>query len=173
MRVSRLLAILGLIMLGVISRLLPHPPNFTSISSIALFSAFYLRNCWLSFAIVFSTLFLSDYILVFHATLPFVYLSFGLIILMGYKLKSEIRLFYIAMVCVATSLLFFFITNFGVWMTDFLYPKTLQGLEMCYVAAIPFLMNQIGGDLTYSLLLFGCFALWKNFFQAKNLCPHY
>lgn len=59
----------------------------------------------------------------------------------------------------ASSVLFFVVTNFGVWAFDGLYPRTLEGLVVCYVAAIPFFANTLAGTLFYALLLFGGFAL--------------
>ncbi len=152
MESSRLLTILGFIAIGVVSRLLPHPPNFTALNALALFGAFYLGNSWLSLATLLSTLFLSDMIFGMHSTLPFVYLSFGLTLLIGEKLKRG--LYPQPLVCVGVSLLFFFVTNFGVWVTGALYPKTATGLGLCYLAALPFLSNQIVGDLAYGALLF-------------------
>ena len=163
MNVSRLLAILGFIIIGVASRLLPHPPNFTSINAIALFGILYLENWKLSLATVLLTMFLSDIILGFHSTMPFIYLSFSLIILIGYRFKKKISLQRIPVVYLVTSLFFFVVTNFGVWMTNSLYPKTINGLGFCYLAAIPFFMNQILGDLTYATLLFGYIYFVKNF----------
>ena len=74
---------------------------------------------------------------------------------------------------VALSLLFFFVTNFGVWMASPLYPPTLQGLGLCYLAGIPFLAHQILGDLVYGLLLFGySYLLARLFFPLTrdNIC---
>lgn len=153
MNFSRLLAILGFIMIGVISRLLPHPPNFTSLNAIALLGTIYFQNRWISLAMVFSTLFLSDLFIGFHSTMPFVYLSFGLIISLGYHFKSHRFLKTAPLLCFCSSLLFFFVSNFGVWMTSSLYPKTISGLGVCYLAAVPFLMNQIMGDLVYISIL--------------------
>jgi hypothetical protein len=59
----------------------------------------------------------------------------------------------------ASSVLFFVITNFGVWAFDAFYPKTWEGLIACYVAAIPFFQNTLIGDLLYTAVLFGGFAL--------------
>lgn len=162
MNVSRLIAILGFIVIGVLSRLLPHPPNFTAINAIALFSAFYLENRFLSFATVFLTLFLSDIVLGFHSTMSFVYLSFSLSILLGSWFKSRMSLYRIPVLSLASSFLFFLVNNFGVWMTGSLYPKTINGLGLCYLAAVPFFQNQILGDLCYVTVMFGCWALWKN-----------
>ena len=59
----------------------------------------------------------------------------------------------------ASAILFFVVTNFGVWLSSGMYPPTLAGLAACYVAAIPFFQNTLAGDLFFAALLFGGFAL--------------
>ena len=166
MSFSKILTILGLIAIGVLSRLLPHPPNCTSICSIALISAFQFKNCSLSFATVAATLFLSDLAIGFHPMMPFVYFSFGLIILMGVRLQ-KMTTTSIPLISLTTSLIFFFVTNFGEWFSGSLYPKTIQGLSICFFAAIPFIGNQILGDLCYSVLLFGLLHAFNSESQMK------
>lgn len=151
---ARLLPIFGLIVFGVISRLLPHPPNFTPINAIALFSVLYLDSKWLSLATLFATMLLSDLILGFHGTMPYVYLSFGLVIFAGHSLVKNGPILRIPAAGFASALLFFLVTNFGAWTTDHFYPKTAEGLGLCYLAAIPFFVNQIAGDLLYASLLY-------------------
>lgn len=84
---------------------------------------------------------------------------------MGHYFKSEKVLIRTPMLLTASSLLFFSVVNFGVWLTNPLYPKTLSGLYLCYVAAIPFVANQLLGDLAYGLILFAGFAM------AEKLIP--
>jgi hypothetical protein len=43
-----------------------------------------------------------------------------------------------------------------------MYPHDAGGLVACYVAAIPFFQNTVAGDLVYSALLFGGFALLED-----------
>lgn len=155
MNVSRFVMVLGLIMMGVVSRLIPHPPNFTSINAIALLSIFYLEKRSVSFVAVYSALLLGDMILGFHSTMLFVYMSFGLTIFLGHAFKNWILPRYFPLVCFANSILFFLVVNFGVWLKGFLYPQTFEGLGMCYLAALPFLIHQILGDFAYGSLLFG------------------
>lgn len=153
MSFSKFYVILGLVGIGVLSRLLPHPPNCTALNAVALLSAYHFKNCGLAFAALCATLFLSDSLIGYHSMMPFVYFSFGLIILMGFKLKSS-SLTRVSWVSVSSSLVFFFITNFGEWFAGSLYSKTVEGLNLCFLAALPFLGYQVFGDLCYTLLLF-------------------
>lgn len=165
MYISRLLIILGLVITGVASQVLPHLPNFTSIGSIALFGTYYLGSRRLLFTIVFAIMLVNDSIFGFHSTVPFVYFSLGLIILMGDRLKRNMSLPYLPIACSLAALLFFIITNFGVWINSALYPKTLTGLGLCYLAAIPFLVNALVGNMTYGMM----FYLMEKIFYNKSL----
>lgn len=146
--------ILGFIILGMMSRLLPHPPNFTAFNAIALFSICSFGNLGFSFFTAFSTMLISDLVFGFHSSMVFVYFSFGLIVLMGYGLKAKRTLMRTIFLLIASSFLFFMITNFGVWLDGSMYPKTLLGLEACYVAGIPFLVNDLMGTLLYGGVLY-------------------
>ena len=155
----RLIAILAAILIAAALRLVPHWPNFTPIGAMALFGGACLGRRALAFMAPLGALLLSDAIIGFHAGMPFVYGSVGLIVLLGWAIARRITPLTIAGAALASSVLFFSITNFGTWLAGGLYPSTLTGLATCYVAAIPFFQNTLAGDLAYSALLFGGFAL--------------
>jgi hypothetical protein len=157
---SRLLAIFLAILGASALRLVPHPPNFTPIGAMALFSGAYLgRRGLMAFAAPLGAMLLSDAVIGFHSGMPFVYASIGAIVVIGWltlQMKSPLR---IGVAAIASSMLFFIVTNFGTWAVSGMYPLTVSGLAACYVAAVPFFQNTIAGDLFYSGLLFGGFAL--------------
>lgn len=155
----RMNRIFGLILLGLISRLIPHPPNFTALNAIALFGISSLGSLRTSLFTVFSTMLLSNLVFGFHSSILFVYLSFGLIVLLGYGLKSKKSLLRTTILLGVSSVLFFIVTNFGVWLVSSMYPKTVEGLGLCYLAAIPFLANNLMGSFLYGGILFSLFAL--------------
>ena len=138
--------IIGLIVFAILTRLIPHPPNFAPLTAIALFSAINFNNNLLKFFIPLVSLIIFDFIIGFSLINIFVYLSFIVIILVGNQFK-KIKLKSILI----SSIVFFIISNFGVWIIG--YPKTVNGIIMCYTAAIPFFINTILGDLFYSFLL--------------------
>lgn len=138
--------IIGLIVFAILTRLIPHPPNFAPLTAIALFSAINFNNKLLKFFIPLVSLIIFDFIIGFSLINIFVYLSFIVIILVGNHFK-KIKLKSILI----SSIVFFIISNFGVWIIG--YPKTVNGFIMCYTAAIPFFINTILGDLFYSFLL--------------------
>lgn len=158
---------LTLIIFAVISRLVPHPPNFTPITAIALFGGYSLSNRWNALLLPLVIMFISDLFIGFHSTMWAVYLSFSLITLLGFQLRNKfsyLRLFYLAS---GSSLLFFLVTNFAVWMTSGMYPHTFQGLVQCYFLGLPFYKTSpieffalsFVGDLTYSFAIFSAFHL--------------
>jgi len=138
--------IIGLIVLAILTRLIPHPPNFAPITGIALFSAINFNNTFFKFLVPLISLIIFDLIIGFSLINIFVYLSFIVIVLVGNHFR-EIKLKSILI----SSVVFFIISNFGVWLIG--YPKTVSGFVMCYTAAIPFFINTILGDLFYSFLL--------------------
>ena len=156
---ARIAAILTAILVAAALRLLPHPPNFTPIGAMALFGGAYFGRRALAFAAPLGALLISDAILGFHSGMPYVYGAVALIVLVGWAVAKRITFLSVAAAALATSVLFFAVTNFGTWATGELYPPTLAGLAACFLAAIPFFQNTLAGDLFFSALLFGGFAL--------------
>jgi len=163
----RLLIVAAIIVAAAVSRLIPHPPNLASVTAVALFAGAYVQDRRLAFLIPLVALFLGDLILGFYG-LPemlIVYGSFALIVCIGLWLKQRRSALRIGGGSIASSVLFFVLTNFGTWAFSSIYPKTLAGLMACYIAAIPFFQNTIQGDLLYTLVLFGGFALLERRFS--------
>lgn len=162
--------ILFLILGAAAVRLIPHYPNFTPIGAMALFAGTCIANKRLAFAVPLLAMLLSDAALQlisgqgFHNTLFFVYGSFLLITSLGFLLRRRVQRQTIMVSSLVGSLIFFFITNFGVWvMAHGYYSYTAEGLMQCYIAAIPFFKGTVMGDLFYNLVLFGSYSLakWK------------
>ncbi|MCF8259299.1 MAG: hypothetical protein K9J12_00860 [Melioribacteraceae bacterium] len=166
MNINRLLTIIGLLLFAAITRLLPHPPNFAPITAIALFGGVYLSNKKLAFLLPIGVLFITDLILGFHQTMLFVYAGFAIIVGIGFLLKTKKNSLTIILASFAGSTIFFVITNFAVWALGTYYPKSIDGLMASYVAAIPFFQNAIIGDLVFSGLFFGGFALLEKYVPA-------
>ncbi len=155
----RTTTVIGFVLLAAVSRLLPHPPNVAPIMAMALFGGAYFSDRRLAFLLPLAAMLLSDLVIGLHSQLLPVYAAFALIVLVGRGLQSRRTFAGIAGTTLLGSVLFFVITNFGVWALDQIYPKTWGGLAACYVAAIPFFRNALTGDILYSALLFGGFEL--------------
>ncbi len=160
----RFFVVVLMILAAAASRLIPHPPNLASITAVALFGGAYLTDKRLALIVPLAALFLSDLILGFYNHMEIVYGSFLLVVCIGFLLQRKRSALRIAGAALASSVLFFVVTNFGVWALESLYPKTAAGLVACYVAAIPFFQNTLAGDALYTTVLFGGFALAEKLF---------
>jgi hypothetical protein len=156
---ARLISLLSAIVAAAALRLVPHPPNFTPIGAMALFSGAYLGRRGLAFAAPLGALLLSDLVLGFYPGMWVQYLAVGLVVLIAWAALKRVSVLRIGGAGLASSVVFFIVTNFGTWALSGIYPLTVSGLMACYVAAIPFFQNTLAGDLFYSALLFGGFAL--------------
>lgn len=146
---------------AVLLRLVPHEPNVAPIGAMALFGGSYLPKKY-ALPIPILTMFVSDIFLGFHNTIAWVYGSFILIGLIGMLLKNRVNPGNVLLASLASSVLFYLITNFGVWFNGSMYPKTLSGLLQSYVLALPFFRNTLLGDLFYSGVFFGGYALVRS-----------
>jgi hypothetical protein len=101
-----------------------------------------------------------------YSHMEVIYGSFILVVCVGLMLRRKRTPLRIAGAALSSSIIFFVITNFGVWAFGSLYPKTIAGLATCYVAAIPFFQNTLVGDALYTAVLFGGFALAERWIPA-------
>lgn len=162
----RFLTIAVLIFATAALRLLPHWPNFTPVVPLALFAGAHLQNRYLAFGVPLAALLLSDIFLGFYPAMPFVYFGFALSVVIGMfmaRRQNATRLFTGAL---GGGLIFYVLSNFGVWWTSTLYPHTLGGCVEAYIAALPFLRNALLGDAVYVVLLFGGFWLAEQRFTS-------
>lgn len=151
-----------IIAFGILSRLIPHAPNIVPIGALMLFGGAYLPKKLLFLPI--AALFISDYFIGFYGTdMFYVYGSFLLTGLIGLWLRSRKKPLFVLSGALSSSILFFIITNFGVWVPpNNWYPHTVSGLIQSYTMAIPFFRNSLIGDLGYTILLFGGYELIQN-----------
>lgn len=160
---------------AVILRLVPHMPNFAPITALGLFGGAYLGK---RFAIIIplAAMIISDYLLLyispysinfskiqpvsamFHTTTPYVWGSFLISGLIGIYLREYRNPKYILGACLAASLQFFVITNFGVWAGG-MYSRGLDGLLESYLMGLPFYQWTVLGDLFYTGVFFGGYEL--------------
>lgn len=164
MNKTRFTVLAGMILAATVSRLIPHPPDFSPIAAMALFGGASFSSKRAAFLVPLAALFLSDLAIGFYTITPVIYASFALIVCIGLWLRQRQSISRIAGAAVVSALLFFVLANFGIWVLGNLYPKTWTGLVNCYVAAIPYFRNTLASNLLYSTLLFGGLALAENYF---------
>ena len=153
---NRNIVIASIIILAVLSRLVPHPPNFAPITGIALFSSKKINNKLFGIFLPIIPLFISDLFIGISLINIFVYLSFIIIYFLG-SISPEIGVKSVFL----SSVIFFILTNLGVWYLG--YPKNLEGLITCFTLALPFFANTILGDLFYSFIFFRSYKVAKKF----------
>lgn len=168
-----------MVLLAAFSRLMPHPPNFTPVGAMALFGAAYFSRKYLALIVPFLALWMSDLVLnnvVYAKMYPeyyqgftwfgnvWVYASFALIVGLGYLALRKVKPAQLLGTSIVASLLFFLLTNFGVWASSLgtIYTKDITGLMACYAAGIPFFWNTLLGDLFYVAVMFGSFEFVKS-----------
>ena len=156
----RKLTMSSVVLLGLLARFIPHPPNFVPINAIGLFSGSRFGKTT-AIIIPLLIMIISDVFLGFHKTMIFVYLSLVLTICLGFRI-GKFSFGKLLVYSLLSSLIFFVITNFGVWLLFDMYPKTMSGLINCYVMAIPFFGNTILGDLFYTYVVFYGFSFVEN-----------
>jgi len=145
--------VLILVFITVISRLIPHLPNFSPLIAVALFSGVYFKNKF-SFIIPLSIYVVSDLILGISDVAIFCWGSIVIIHFLGVLLRKRLSFGNTFLFSLLSSSLFFLITNFGVWLVGW-YPPTLEGLLQCYLMALPFFRISLLSTLFYVGILFG------------------
>lgn len=162
----RMLALMSMIFAAAASRLVPHPPNLTAVAAMALFAGAYLSDWRLAFGVPLVAMLLSDALIGFYGNMEIVYASFAVIVAIGLVLRTRRNALAIAGALLTSSVLFFVLTNLGVWATTALYPHTGAGLAACFTAALPFFRNEFAGDAIYGVVLFGGFAMLERLVPA-------
>lgn len=144
--------ILYTIIILAISRIIPHPPNFTPILAMAVTMPMLTSDRYIGLLIPLLAMFVSDIFIGLHNTMIWVYMSFIAVTLTSYVFIKPSTFVNVLTMSLLSSLLFFIVTNFGVWTSGY-YSYTLSGLVTCYVMAIPFFTNTVLSTLFYSTLI--------------------
>jgi hypothetical protein len=165
----RVLIVTGIILFAAVMRLVPHYPNFTPIAAIALFGGAHMGRKWLAFFVPLFALFISDLIIGFHGFMLPVYISFAVVVLIGNLMRNNVKIATVLGGALASSVIFFLITNFAVWMGSPYYPQTFSGLMQSFTMAIPFFHATVLGNLFYSSVFFGSFYLIQQRYPSLSL----
>jgi hypothetical protein len=156
--------------ISIASRFVMHSWNFTAVLAASFAFAFVFKDSKTK-AILLPVLamLISDLVIGFHSTMNFVYLGLGLALVPFFIFrKSNDKILIRLTAILSGSLIFFIVSNFGVWLIDGMYPMTMAGLIQCFDMGIPFYKNQLMADVLLTPLL--VFAVKKllalDFFQV-------
>jgi len=169
LKISQFINPFLIIAIAALLRLLPHPPNIAPIAAMALFGGVYLNKKY-ALILPLLALFISDLFIGFYGApmMSFVYGSFLLTGCIGIFLKNHKKPAPIFAAALFSSFVFYLVTNFGVWLTTPLYPKTLSGLLESYIMAIPFFRNTIIGDILYTGVFFSSYEFVLKYLNTKH-----
>ena len=147
---------IGLVLILALSRLIPHPWNFTPVIAVAMMSGYFFKNIYFSLFILLISMLIADVFIGFYENMIFVYLSLALITFVFFKIIKKINFKNLFIYSFAGSLIFFIVSNFGVWASgspgpgDIPYERNLTGLIECYILAIPFFGNTFLSTLIFA-----------------------
>ena len=104
-----------IILLLAASRLIPHPPNFTPILGMAIFSGAIINHRFIAYLIPLTAMLLSDLYLGFHASMPIIYFSLAICVLIGTFIESKVSILNYILVISVGVIVFLIIKKFAGW----------------------------------------------------------
>lgn len=163
---------IALVLAGASARLvLRDVPNFAPVAALALFAGYLFANRRGAVLVPLSVMALSDLVIGGYdlRMMAIVYASLTLPALIGHGLSRRLPMQRGWSACgstcalvgssLASSLLFFLTTNLAVWAFGSMYEPSAAGLLHCYERALPFFRYTLAGDLFFSAVLFGGYAV--------------
>jgi len=168
MRKLERLSEIMIVLASVFLRLVPHPPNVTPIGALAVFGGRSFPSIWGALGVTLAALLLSDLVLGFYPYAPYVYGAFALSVLIGAASRRWKGATPVAIAGLASSVVFFVVTNLGFWWSGGFYPRTQVGLVECFVAALPFFRNAVLGDLAFLALIYGARFAAQRLIDAQS-----
>lgn len=171
MNKNTLLLIGTTVLVASLSRMLPHLPNFTPLIAMSLMAGSTVKNTKLSVLMVLVSMLVSDVLTLtfinsayssmsdyfFSATGISVYASLVAVVLFGKKINQFKISSNTAAAALTSGMFFWLVTNLATWATGLWYTTDAAGLQLCYINAIPFLPNQLLGDMLFTMAFAGLF----------------
>jgi hypothetical protein len=165
-----------LLLAAVVSRLMPHPAwlSFTAVGGALLY--FGARRSWREMLAPLAALMATDYCLTVY-TYHYHFQAQDYIITWSWYLMAMVlgRILLhsrTTVARVATGALlgptsFFLVSNYVVWAAGTMYPRTLGGLGVCYIAGLPFYRNDVVSTALVAGLAFGLPVLVRKLRPAQ------
>lgn len=163
-----ILLAISLITFAVFGRLLPHEPNFAPVAAVAIFGGAILPRK-LALSVPLLAMIISDLFIGLHSLFLLTWASFAAIALLSNFAIKAVKPSLVVGASLGASVLFYVVSNFGVWLEGRMYPMTLSGLLDCYYQAIPFFRNTVLGDLVFTTILFGLYAFAYTAISSRRI----
>ena len=154
---SKYILIASMIILLALARLIPHPPNFTPILGMAVFSGAIISKRFFAYLVPLLAMLLSDLYLGLHASMPIIYFSLAVCVLIGTFIEARVTILNSFLSISLGVLVFFLITNFTVWYGSGMYELSISGLMTCYFMGLPFVQNTFISSILYGM---GAFIIY-------------
>ena len=154
---------LGIFLVLASSRLIPHPPNFTSLMALSFYVPVFLGLRYIPSLLI--AFILTDFIIGYHSGTHWTWGSVLVIGLISQYFSKNMSLRLVG--ALTGAFIFFLVTNFGVWISG-MYGYTINGLLNCFVLAIPFFTYSLISTLIFSVLIETCYNIYKNRIQDKK-----
>lgn len=168
---KNILTISILITLGILSRTILHINNNVEfITAFALASAYFIKSKKYTLVTVLTTLVISDLIIGNTNIILFTWSGFLFAAVVGFALKNlniKNRFATSELGALIATVIFFLWTNFGVVMLTTMYTKDITGLLSSYKNGLPFLFNQLLGNIIIVPLVFLAFEYFYNPKQGR------
>ena len=162
--------IVAIIVIAALSRLLPNSiANFTAVGAIAFMGGALIKNKYLKYLLPISILMISDIVLntviyssftggsLIYEGMLWVYIPFVLSVFIGEKMLKKLNFGRVIGTALVSGLVFFLLSNFGVWMSSALYAKSFAGLLEAYAMGVPFFRSTLMGNAVYGVLIYGAY----------------
>jgi hypothetical protein len=177
LNIEKWLLVAALVLVPVACRQIPWFPNAMPVSAVALFAGAWFRDWRLMLGIPLLTRLLSDLMLGYETAsaseVLVIYACLAFSVACGWLVRNQRQQpLPVLTSCLASAVVFFLVTNFGVWLAStpnlgpFYYPPTLAGLARCYEMAWPFFRGTLVGDIVYTGVLFGGYAFAASRYPA-------
>ena len=149
----------GVLVVLSASRFIPHPPNFSSLLALSFYIPAVFGIKFIPTVIL--ALLFTDLIIGLHSTMFF---TTGSVILIGMISKYFNHSIMIILFGALTgALIFFLITNFGVWLNGS-YGYTIAGFISCYILALPFFGYSVISTIIFSVIIESLYKFYKKIF---------
>ena len=145
--------IIFITLIFVLSRIIPHPPNFTPILAGIIFLPFIKKDLTFSVIVPLAAMLISDLIIGMHSLMLWTYGPILFLSCLTYYLNQD-NILRIGSLAVITPMVFFLVSNFGVWITGSYYAKDISGLMECYFNAVPFYASSAISCMLFTALFY-------------------
>jgi hypothetical protein len=165
-----------LLLVAVLSRLLPHPGwmNFTAVGGALLY--FGARRSWREMLAPLAALMATDYLLTvfsYHYSFQWQFYVatwawYAMAMALGQiLLRARTTVLRVGAGALLGPTSFFLLSNYAVWASGWIYPRTMGGLGACYAAAVPFYRNDLLSTTVVASAAFGLPVLVRRMSAAR------